>query len=351
MKGRISKILAVSIAALVVAVQIFAVPICASALSDEDYQYAPIIRGGIYVMIPKGWQVIETGDFEEDVDLVVGGDPIYEIMELRDANGNEQGQLWAFADLDSGEFFFTSREEDLQEYYEEAGHDALTEILNTALGDVTLDEDSVSYLESEDTYACTARVNASSDGKDYLIYLSCESTGNGVVHEAMIFDQIEDQARCDRIGCSVQGYGYAMNLAEGDYPGTDVITTPEPQPKPDLETWRDYDIGGLLGVLVNVIIWAGLAIVCWKVIRARTRAGEQTGEFANRMKIGKTRKTDGWVSKEAGKGLRHPKHDDCQVHETVRYSGYKESLKTLHRSGLLTTKEMNELLEKHINDI
>ena len=34
-----------------------------------------------------------------------------------------------------------------------------------------------------------------------------------------------------------------------------------------------------------------------------------------------------------------------------KFEGYYESLKTLHKSGLLTTKEMNELLEKHKKDI
>ena len=58
---------------------------------------------------------------------------------------------------------------------------------------------------------------------------------------------------------------------------------------------------------------------------------------------------DKWTLKEFRKGKCD--HEDMHIQKGTKYTGYQESLRTLHKSGLLTTKEMHELLEKHKNDL
>lgn len=57
-------------------------------------------------------------------------------------------------------------------------------------------------------------------------------------------------------------------------------------------------------------------------------------------------------------GKFEPSHGEKRVHqhpdgtrETAHYSGYRESLKTLYKSGLVTRQELRELIEKHQNDL
>ena len=57
-------------------------------------------------------------------------------------------------------------------------------------------------------------------------------------------------------------------------------------------------------------------------------------------------------------GIFEPGHGEKRVHEhpdgtkeTAHYSGYRESLKTLYKSGLVTRQEYRELMEKHKKDL
>lgn len=58
---------------------------------------------------------------------------------------------------------------------------------------------------------------------------------------------------------------------------------------------------------------------------------------------------DGIFEPGHGKKREHEHPDGTK--ETAHYSGYRESLKTLYKSGLVTRQEYRELMEKHKNDL
>ena len=58
---------------------------------------------------------------------------------------------------------------------------------------------------------------------------------------------------------------------------------------------------------------------------------------------------DGIFEPGHGKKREHEHPDGTK--ETAHYSGYRESLKTLYKSGLVTRQEYRELMEKHKKDL
>lgn len=113
-----------------------------------------------------------------------------------------------------------------------------------------------------------------------------------------------------------------------------------------------------MGAMINAVIWILIWVVMITLIVRRVKSinsSNRRNKVPSERIDGRPEKKhshrtiDKWTLKQERDGACT--HEDMHIQTGTKYSGYHESLKTLHKSGLLTTKEMNELLEKHKNDI
>ena len=335
-KGR-NRIIAAATAVMLFAVQFFAVSICFAA----DFSMKSVRDATLYLSIPKDWQIEESGSTDEDVDLVEAGSQAFKVLELKDENGARQAQLWIYADPGAYGYYYCDTEGEARQYYEDSGADAVDGVIEEAFPELeSWVREDPEYLKEEDGFTYVIREDLKVDGKNYLTYLTCDFTGDGGVHEVLIAEGNADRDTVDQIAESIEGYGYAMELLENvEYTssgGSDASSYGDIEE----DNWN-------IGKLFNLAICLAAAAVLLALVRNK-RAGRDSMKRTRSVR----KSDDRWVFKELkAKHADHEEHEDCAVSGGTRYAGYRESLKTLHKSGLLTTKEMNELLEKHKNDI
>ena len=169
---------------------------------------------------------------------------------------------------------------------------------------------------------------------------------------------------CDQIAESLQGYGYAVELIDnrigggsgGDDSGGD-------SGYPEYYFDNDRETGPVIRNIICAVFTIAVFWFIYKFLRNGVQAGRQVkrtkssfenavmGDTSNRQseKRFTPKSIDKWTLKEFRKGKCD--HEDMHIEKGTKYTGYQESLRTLHKSGLLTTKEMHELLEKHKNDL
>ena len=276
---------------------------------------------------------------------------IFPTMEVLDENDAARAEMWVCAEIGTWDDYYCSTEEEAREYYENRGREVLEEIAEHVFGSVQLD-DEYACLKDDDHFTYVIRQKVQAAGEERLFYLSCEYTLNGALHMAVIFEPGFDQSLADKIGASMEGYSYAVELTENS--GVEPTTTwsgGSDTTQNDLETSRDRLLHMLVYIkpLITALIWLGCLLFVCVFLRKRAFGERKSKDMLGRA-AGKA--ADKWVFKESkAKRAGHEEHADCQVHEAAKYTGYRESLRTLHKSGLLTAKEMNELLEKHKNDI
>ena len=359
-RRRIKKITAYT-AVLLLVVQILAAPVCWA----DDLMHTSVRDSTLYIAVPSSWQIEEFGSIDEDAETVENDERAYKMLELQDQGGAKQGEMWICADPYDNSFFYCNTEEKTEEYLEDAGDDAIEYVLETAFPDAdNWSRSDTKYLKEEDDFTYVIRQNAKVDGKKYLLYLACDFTTNGGIHEVLLFEDPFDQKVCDQIAESLQGYGYAVELIDnridggsgGDDSGGDSGT-------PEYYFDNDTETGPVIRNIICAIFTIAVFGFIYKFLRNGVQAGRQVkrtkpsfenavmGRSSNRQgeKRFTPRAIDKWTLKEKRKGKCD--HEDMHIQTGTRYSGYQESLRTLHKSGLLTTKEMHELLEKHKNDL
>ena len=345
--NRISIITAV----LLFAVQLFAASLCFA----DDFSINGVRDESLFIRIPSTWTAEESGSLDEDADMIEAGAPTYKVLELKGGDGARQGELWIYAEPSTYERYYCDTQEEAEEYYDESGFFAVSSIIETAFPDISEWDCEADFIKGEDDFTYVVRLKTNIERKPYMIYLVCDYASGGAVHEALLFEGNGDLDTRDRIAESIEGYGYATELiGNREYSTTGGSDYSQ---YGDIED-NSIDIEKLFGSFIWIIIWIVIvAFVVKKLKSVYSKKGTESVRDSFRQKQpvrdrSARKSIDKWVFRES-KSERpdHQEHDDCLVQGGSRYTGYRESLKTLHKSGLLTTKEMNELLEKHKDDI
>lgn len=333
------------------AVQFFAASICFA----DDFLTKGVRDEYLFISVPATWTVEEYGSLDDDADMIEAGEQAFKILDLNDGDDAKQGEMWIYAEPLTYDSYYCNTEEKAQDYYYESGEAAVDAFIETAFPDADSWSTEADFIRGEDAFTYVVRVNTTIEKKDYLIYLACDYTENGGIHEILIFEGSGDVDTRDRIAESIEGYGYAVELIDSREYSIDGGS--------DYTQYGDIDDIGidvekLIVAFIWIVIWIAVIIFAVKTIksvRSEKNAGPVRGGFGQKKpaRDRSARKSiDKWVFREAKSGHPdHQKHDDCLVQGGSKYTGYRESLKTLHKSGLLTTREMNELLEKHKNDL
>ena len=340
-----NKRIAIITTALLFAAQFFAVSLC---FADDDFTTIFARDDTLFLSVPAAWQTEEFGSIDEDADMIDDGQQAFKILEMQDSHGTKQGELWIYAEPGNESFYFCDSKEETEEYYNESGTFAVDYVIEEKFPDADSWSREADIIEGEDGYTCAVREKAEIDGTPYLIYLTCEFTSEGGIHEVMFFEGNSDRDTRDRIAESIEGYSYANELIDNrDY----NLEGPNSFFEGDSNIF-DGDVSTLFSAVIWLIIWVAIIAFAVRKIKGATR---QSGSKPVRSSINQRKparkSTDNWVFRETKKKKPdQEEHADCQMRGGGTYAGYHESLKTLHKSGLLTTKEMNELLEKHKND-
>ena len=359
-KRRIKNITAYT-AVLLLVVQILAASVCWA----DDLRHTSVRDNTLYIATPESWQIEEFGSIDEDAETVENDERAYKMLELQDQDGAKQGELWICADPYDNSFFYCNTEEKTETYLEDAGDDAIEYVMEEVFPDANnWSRSDTKYLKEEDDFTYVIRQDVKVDGKKYLLYLACDFTENGGVHEVLFFEEPFDQKVCDQIAESLQGYGYAVELIDnridgggsgGDDSGGDSGT-------PEYYFDNDTETGPVIRNIICAVFTIAVFWFIYKFLRTGVQAGRQVkrtkpsfgnavmGDTSNRRaeKRLAPKVIDKWTRKEFRMGKCD--HEDMHIEKGTKYTGYQESLRTLHKSGLLTTKEMHELLEKHKND-
>ena len=361
-KRRIKTITAYTVLLLLVA-QILATSVCCA----EDLMHSALRDNTLYIAVPESWQLEEVGTIDEDAEAVKVGETVYKTLELQNQDGAKQGELWICADPYDNSFSYCNTEKKTEEYMETAGDDAIESVIEKVFPDANgWSRSDTKYLKEEDDFTYVIRQNAKVEEKKYLIYLACDYTPNGGVHEVLLFEEPFDQNICDQIGESLQGYGYAVELIDNRIDagaGSGGDDTGGDGGYPEYYFDNDTETGPVIRNIICAIFTIAVFWFIYKFLRNGVQAGRQVkrtkSSFENAvMGDTSTRRAekrfapkviDKWTRKEFRKGKCD--HEDMHIQKGTKYSGYQESLRTLHKSGLLTTKEMHELLEKHKNDL
>ena len=350
MRKRRNKRISIISAALLFAVVFFASSLCFA----DDFLIKSIRDETLFMSVPATWQVEETGDLDEDSDRVDSGEYAFKILELKDAVGAKQGEMWIYAEPLNNGFYYCDTKEDTEEYFDDCGYYAVDSIIETAFPNASSWDMETEYIKGEDDFTYAVRSKASVDGKPYMIYLACDFVSSGGVHEVLIFEGHGDLDTRDRIAESIEGYGYAIELIEN----RDYTLSGGDNGGVFRDDDTEIDMENLIGAFFWIVIWAAVIVFAVKMIRSARKPDtvkSVRSSFGQRQPVrdrSARKSIDKWVFKESKPINReHAEHGDCQVQGGSKYTGYRESLKTLHKSGLLTTKEMNELLEKHKDDI
>ena len=333
-------------AALLFAVQFFAVSLC---FADDDFRTVSARDETLFVSVPATWQVEEFGSIDEDAEMIDDGQQAIKVLELQDSQGTARGELWIYAEPGDDSFYCCDSKEETEEYYNESGTFAVDYIIEEKFPDASSWTRESEVIKGEDDYPYVVCEKAKIDSTPYLIYLTCDFTSEGGIHEALFFEGNSDRGTCDSIAESIEGYSYEYELIEN----RDYNTYGNSFFEENSNIFSGRDIGSLLNTVIWLIIWAAIIAFAVRKIKGAARKGGSRPVRTGFNQTKTARKaTDKWVFKETRKKTAdHAEHDDCQVRGDSKYTGYRESLKTLHKSGLLTTKEMNELLEKHKDDI
>ncbi len=354
------KIITACTAALLLVVQILAGSVCWA----DDLRHTSVREDTFYIAAPASWQIEEFGSIDEDEETVENDERAYKMLELQDQDGAKQGELWLCADLYDNSFWYCNTEEKTEEYLEDAGDDAIEYVFAEVFPDAdSWTRSDTKFLKEEDDFTYVIRQNAKVDGVKYLIYLACDFTTNGGVHEVLLFEEPSDQKVCDQIAESLQGYGYAVELIDNRIDGGGSDDTGGDDGIPEYYYDNDTETGPVIRNVICAIFTIAVFGFIYKFLRTGVQAGRQVkrtkpsfenavmGDTSNRRaeKRFAPKAIDKWTLKEFRKGKCD--HEDMHIEKGTKYTGYQESLRTLHKSGLLTTKEMHELLEKHKNDL
>ena len=356
------KIITAYTAVLLLVVQILAASVCFA----EDLMHSSARDSTLYIAVPSSWQIEEFGSIDEDEEVVENDERAYKVLELQNQDGAKQGELWLCADLYDNSFWYCNTEEKTEEYLEDAGDDAIEYVMETVFPDAdNWSRSDTKYLKEEDDFTYVIRQNAKVDGKKYLLYLACDFTTNGGVHEVLLFEEPSDQTVCDQIAESLQGYGYAVELIDNriDGGGSGGDDSGGDSGSPEYYFDNDTETGPVIRNIICAIFTIAVFWFIYRFLRNGVQAGRQVkrtkpsfenavmGRDSNRQaeKRFAPKVIDKWTRKEFRKGKCD--HEDMHIEPGTKYSGYQESLRTLHKSGLLTTKEMHELLEKHKSDL
>ena len=370
-RTRHTKIITAYTAAILLVLQLLAVSFC---YGEEEFTYKAFRDDTMFLSMPESWQAEEVGDIDEDVEAVEDDELVYKALELKDQDGEKRGEMWICAEPYDDSYYYCDSEEDTEEYLDEVGDDAVETVFDEVFADAGgWTRSGSKYLRGEDAFVYVIRENVQVDDRKYLLYLSCDFTPNGGVHEVLLFEEPFDQKVCDRIGESMQAYSYAKELIDSRVQGEDSAGGDDSSGGSDdgsdgtTDGYSDWDddsgisFDDVVSSLMSVVMIVIAAFVVRAVIRNRQQGGQRkrpgnrdasgSDLFAvlrsNQQDLHKA--IDKWTLKEKRKGKCT--HEDMHIQKGTRYSGYQESLRTLHKSGLLTTKEMNELLEKHKNDL
>ena len=339
------KRLSIITTALLFAAQFFAVSLC---FADDDFTTVFARDDTLFLSVPAAWQTEEFGSIDEDADMIDDGQQAFKVLELQDANGTPQGELWVYAEPGNDSVYYCDSKEETEEYYNESGTFAVDHIIEEKFPDADSWSREADIIEGEDGYTCAVREKAEINGTPYLIYLTCEFTSEGGIHEVLFFKGNENRDTCDRIAESIEGYSYADELiVNRDYSNYGSNSFFE-----ENSNIFDGDISTLFSAVLWLIIWVAIIAFAVRKFKGATRqSGSKPVRSSFNQRKPARKPADNWVFKETKKKKTdHEDHADCQILGGGKYAGYQESLKTLHKSGLLTTKEMNELLEKHKND-
>ena len=318
----------------------------------------------ITISVPSAWQIEEIGSIDEDAVLMDHGEAVYKVAELYDEDGSKQAELWIYADPEDDSYYYCNSESAAKEYYDNSGSYALESIIEEMAPEESWALGSPEYIEAEEDYDTTMILQTVAfNDKEYWVYLGCEFTLNGGIHGALFFDGATNRDLFVTIADSMDIFAYANELV-GDQENDAVYDSEGPS----------------LNNRVNIILVVALLLLLWWLFIGKNLKNIAVIAlyFVNKMRNGEGRKskvksfapetppsvvndlskekqTDTWVRNESHKVKLSPqlKHtlNKVQIHEAAKYSGYYESLKTLHKSGILTTKEMDELLAKHADYI
>lgn len=369
-KRRIKRITTYA-AVLLLIVQLAAASVCCA----EDLTYKALREETMFIAVPGSWQVEEFGSLDEDEEAILEDETVQKILELQDQEDAKQGELWICAEPYDDSYYYCNTPENTEDYLDAAGDDAIEAVMDEAFaGADSWTRDGTKYLKGEQEYTYVIRQDAKVDGEKYLIYLNCEFTPYGGIHEVLLFEEPFDQDVCDRIGESLQAYSYASELIDnringeggGDPGGGDSGGNggggssgfPENYFNDDPEDSIDVDdiFSGLVAVFILIVMGGivragarGKLKRSRNPLRRRDTAGPDSTAGVRPDAQNVRRAIDKWTLKEFRKGKCD--HEDMHIQSGTKYTGYQESLRTLHRSGLLTTKEMNELLEKHKDEL
>lgn len=388
------------IAVMAVLAAMFAAPM--AVFGDETWMFRD---DRIKVDFPDG-EVTECYSISVDPDKVISFAKIAEAV-LDDERGTMVAGIYFIADESSdGDYYYLSSDsEEADDYYVNYGEKAIREMYSNIEDSklVSLIQDG-QYISDWYTFIrVIADVKTGSGIHSEAIYLTAASTDSYTVSKAIVLspaegsvlsaDDMEDMAK--PVIDSFFDYGYDEVMVGESYD--------------DEYTSDDYDSGFDVGNIMNTLIAAAAILSAVAALvsavkkkrrensEALSRGNMTTGtsqqrtvsteSYDSRTAGSRKRKGSGGRSSStkpadrtgrraktvhtAGQGRGRAAEQTDRIREKVRSasaaaskykdrsrsveysmscsddSGYINSLQTLYRSGLLTKKEMNEMIEKH----
>lgn len=345
----------------------------------------------IRVDFPDGTDVTECDSLADDSGDFTGFDKIAEAV-LKDKRGTVDADIYFIADesADGDYYYLGSDTEDTDEYYLEYGEAAVGEMYSNIEGSelISLSNDG-QYITDWYTFVkLTAEVKSGSGTHRESVYLTASSTDSYTISKAIVLSSADgalSSADMEDIAAPVIDdffdYGYDGVMVgesfDDEYMSDDYDSS--------------FDEGNMTNLLITVAIILSVAVAVTAAVKkkrgenseVRSRGGMAAGtavphDGRRRMKpsgrpspakpsdstVTQTgRKAESVRDRAAGpaehirekvRGASSSASENTGNSDNMGYSAdgsddrrYIDSLQTLYRSGLLTKKEMNEMIEKH----
>ncbi len=333
--------------------------------------YEDFRDGDISMTFPDGWTFEETDVLESE------GMYAEEIFRAEEENGNMMMDLQYVADeVQNDDYIYLDSQDELDYYYENYGYDTVQELyIDLGCEENLKITESASYFGEYHGYIILkVSYDYEDDYVNELVYLTAQMTRDDkiLVHSIFAFYNEDDtvltseqQETAEDIVDGYYDYGYRNEFAgvKEDYYGYDSNS---------LGNFGD-EIVEILSVVISILIML-LPFIIIVVIIIFVKKRKSGGTINTPVMRGLKDKLSGiqeelnlkaenfsykpaaaestpvrQASVQKPKRVTQPK-DTRKMYEQERSNAeirYRESLKTLHKSGLLTKSEMDDMLERH----
>lgn len=317
-----------------------------TAFGETSFHTEKSRDGDILIRLPEGWSLLDEDYLSTDADVSGSEWFSFCVFDMFDDQGDYVGSLHSVYEEEPTFAAVECKTPDgVINYYEEYGKNALQTVLDDTLDVTEIPRTYEVVPPAKDRVHYMIRTKAK-DGSylAYVIHTTDHLTG------ILLFDAddvpLPETEAADRIARSLSWGTYDENLYYDEY-DSGVLSGD------DL-----FDTGLLFLFIPLVIVGLVSALANQKKEKPAESRLPNTPEKIPPEPVAEVRKKPkkekpllDKLPKSAKKPLAPDGLPQIRHGEPVHYSGYYESLKTLRRSGLITREEMNELLQKHKDDL